>query len=281
MSDGNNFVKLFVMGKSVLARINPVLLVFVLAAGSGVFYSLTRKSEDRGIVSPIVFGTIVEGKESNKDFNFFGRLLGKTFSLEKIPVVGKVLGERIVRLNPGEFKSSEPNRPSPTPTSTPTLNVADAVSDANPTATPTLTPTPSPSPTPAPSGNSDGTLPTPTPTPVPGQSDVINASETIVDWLVSNDNKKFSYIYTLMGSEFKSVFSESDFVDSLSSAPDVAAGALAGAPNLYGGNPPEWGEQVVSLTLTDGSVKKFLLILHRENENSFWKWKLYGTEEKP
>ena len=98
-------------------------------------------------------------------------------------------------------------------------------------------------------------------------------SQDVTNLLVSRD---FQKLYDLMSAEFKSVFSKEDFISSFSSSVDVSLGELTGTPTVYGGN-LEWGEQLTKLTLNDGTVKKYLLIFHRESSV----WKLYGTEDKP
>ena len=102
-------------------------------------------------------------------------------------------------------------------------------------------------------------------------------SQDVINLLVSRD---FQKLYDLMSAEFKSVFSKEDFISSFSSSTDVSLGELTGVPVVYGGN-LEWGEQLTKLSLNDGTVKKYLLIFHRESNVESNVWKLYGTEDKP
>ena len=100
----------------------------------------------------------------------------------------------------------------------------------------------------------------------------MESSQTVISLLAS---RNFVGLYELMSVDFKAVFSESDFVSSFSSSADVVSGELTGTPTIYGDS-LEWGEQLESLTLNDGTQKNYSLIFHREEEI----WRLYGTEEK-
>ena len=216
--------------------------MFILSASFGVFYSISENPKETSIVSPVVLGTTtVQGAPPPKSkFDFLTRFLlpGK---VDSDSPAGTVLGDRTKSL------AAKPSLEASTPV-------------------PTLTPVGS--------TLTDTSTPTPTSTLLsPNQTSVMAGSQDVINLLVSRD---FQKLYDLMSAEFKSVFSKEDFISSFSSSVDVRLGELTGVPVVYGGN-LEWGEQLTKLTLNDGTVKKYLLIFHRESNV----WKLYGTEDKP
>lgn len=238
------------------SRSKLTLTLFILSASFGVFYSISENPKEISIVSPVVLGTtVVQGATPPKSrFDFLTRFVLPK-KAENNSSSGTVLGEKT------KSPATEPSLSVSTPTPTPTP------SDSYLTPTPTVTPTPS----------SFGalTLTTPTPTSIPltpNQTSVIAGSQDVINLLVSRD---FQKLYDLMNAEFKSVFSKEDFISSFSSSTDVSSGELIEVPVVYGGN-LEWAEQLTKLSLNDGTIKKYLLIFHRENNV----WKLYGTEDK-
>lgn len=247
------------------SRSKLTLFLFILSAAFGVFYSISENQKVTSIVSPVVLGTnsVKESSPPKSRFDFLTRFILPAKFDNNSPS-GSVLGERT------NGPATEPSLKISIPTSTST----PSVSNPSPTPTPTATPTPTPTLIQSSSNLLSTATPTPTSIPLnPSQISVIAGSQDVTNMLVSRD---FQKLYDLMSTEFKSVFSKEDFVSSFTSSTDVISGELVGIPTVYGGN-IEWGEQLTNLSLNDGTVKKYLLIFHRESSV----WKLYGTEDKP
>ncbi len=244
-----------------LSRSKLTLSLFILSASFGVFYSISQNQKVISIVSPVTLGTtaVQEVPPPKSRFDFLTRFILPAKFDNNSPS-GSVLGDRTN--NPAKEPSLKVSPPTPT--------LIPSVSNLSSTPTPI----PDPTPTPGSSSPSSTATPTPTSTPLsPSQISVIAGSQEVTNMLVSRD---FQKLYDLMSTEFKSVFSIEDFTSSFSSSTDVSSGKLIEVPKVYGGN-LEWGEQLTELSLNDGTVKKYLLIFHRESSV----WKLYGTEDKP
>ncbi len=250
------------------------LLVFLgFSIFLGAYYSLAQKQEDAAFLYPL--------SAENFRQEDLAQNVSESSNLpeNKKSILGKILGESARRVFPfkGLFSSLVPTlTPSPAIQSyrentTPTLVVSQFSPTVTPT-TPTVTTINVPSSstvTPTPTSTMS---PSPTPILTGDQISVSNTGQLVISYLVS---KRYADLYNLMSQDFKATFSESDFVGSLANSTDISAGVLVGLPKVYGAS-SEWSEQSEDLTLKDGSIKRYLLVMRKENGV----WTLYGTEDQ-
>lgn len=137
----------------------------------------------------------------------------------------------------------------------------------------TSAPSPAPTATPAPTPTSSPTL-TPTSTISPltdSQKEVKATAESAGQTLVS---KNYSGLYDLMGEDFKSTYSEQEFLESIGQGQDVTTTEIIGDPEIFGSN-NDWGKVKLRINSSDGTSADYVLITHKEEGL----WKIFGTEE--
>lgn len=282
------------MGKTLLQRRFFAFLFVVSFSALFGFFLLPRffAHRERKLISPLVLTQKAAEEERPRaeggvaKFWPFSKILGlsdtsvpeegsaRSPSLSKTSLVRDYLNRAVDNLgqvlgveNQGVSPETAVSGSSPTPTLTPTPTAAPVITSpasSTPTAAAALVPTSSPTPT--------LSSATSTPTPLATEQKAVkttadNVGQTLVE-------KDFLSLYGLMGEDFKSTYSEKDFLESTGQGQSITETTLFTTPEIFG-SADDWGKVSMRAHFANGTSRDYMLILHKEGGE----WKLFGTEE--